>query len=218
MAKSSIKSFQYWSEQDVRLMFNLTKLSVSPHLTNLLHAAIELTDGEKKRLDKYRFRLLEMANAWSEEDLKMYFIAHVLDMADIGDTDKNYRFFFDQTIKGTVKGEIIGGSVDALLAKGYQTPLAPFFFLKEYKAEKRRDTDPLGQLLAAMIVAENHNDHGELMYGCYVIGRLWFFITFQNSSYSISRAYDATQEDIYEILVILRRIKILFENKINIAA
>ncbi len=215
MAKSSIKSFQYWSEQDVMLMFNLTKTHTSPHLTSLLDATNDLNEVDKKRLDKYRFRLLDMANAWSEEDLKMYFIAHVLDMADIGDSNQNYRFFFDQTIKGKVKGEIIGGSVDALLAKGYQTPLAPFFFLKEYKAEKRRDTDPLGQLLAAMIVAEDHNNDGELMYGCYVIGRFWFFIVFQNSTYTISRAYDASQEDIYDILVILRRIKMLFEAKIN---
>jgi hypothetical protein len=216
MAKARMKSFQYWSEQDVRMLFGLKKQSTNPALDNLLTVKNDLTAHELQLLDKYRARLLKMANAWNEEDLKMYFISQIIELTDIGTDDENYRFFFDYLIKGKVNDEIIGGKVDALLATGYQTPIAPFFFLKEYKAEKKRETDPLGQLLAAMVVAQQHNDSQELIYGSYVLGRFWIFLVFEGNEYTISPAYDMTQTDVYEVVLILRKIKELFKKKLNL--
>ena len=47
------------------------------------------------------------------------------------------------------------------------------------------------------------------IYGCYVIGRLWFFVTLDatDSRYTISRAFDATTADILTIFAILAKLK-----------
>ena len=114
------------------------------------------------------------------------------------------------------KREIVGGKVDCVLAKGYQIPDQPFFFLQEYKGENRKATDPLGQLLAAMVVAQKkNNDADSPLYGCYVNGRMWFFVALVGRQYAISAAYDTTQEELYFVMAILRKIKTLFEQKIH---
>lgn len=47
----------------------------------------------------------------------------------------------------------------------------PHFFLPEYKPEKNRDNDPLGQLLIAMVAAREANKDDNPMYGIYINGR-----------------------------------------------
>lgn len=46
------------------------------------------------------------------------------------------------------------------------------------------------------------------MYGCFIHGRMWFFVVLRDLKYTISRAYDATQSDSLEDIV-----KILKEQK-----
>ena len=45
------------------------------------------------------------------------------------------------------------------------------------------------------------------MYGCYVIGRNWFFLVLNGTEYAVSDAFVATQTDIYQIIAILRQVK-----------
>lgn len=58
-----------------------------------------------------------------------------------------------------------------------------------------------------MLVARHLNDYQFPIYGCYVVGRNWFFMILQNNEYAVSDAFVATQEDIYQIVAILRKIK-----------
>jgi glutathione peroxidase-family protein len=53
-----------------------------------------------------------------------------------------------------------------MLAAGYFEPKAPFFFLQEYKKEKGTADDVIGQLLSAMLVAQNINNNNKPLYGC----------------------------------------------------
>jgi len=77
-------------------------------------------------------------------------------------------------------------------------------------APNNNSPDPAGQLLAAMLVAYEHNlAVPELkekpVYGAYVIGRLWYFVVLKAKEYDISLAYDATHED--QLLDIFRILK-----------
>lgn len=46
------------------------------------------------------------------------------------------------------------------------------------------------------------------MYGCYVLGRLWFFVVLDGSDFAQSRAFDSTEEDdIFAILAHLKTVK-----------
>ncbi len=45
------------------------------------------------------------------------------------------------------------------------------------------------------------------MYGCYVMGRFWFFVVLHQSEYAVSNAYNASDEDIFKIVPILKKVK-----------
>jgi hypothetical protein len=47
------------------------------------------------------------------------------------------------------------------------------------------------------------------LYGCYNIGRIWFFVILAGKEYSVSRAYDATQtDDLADMVAILKKVKV----------
>ena len=211
MAK--IKSFQYWFQQEVEQKFGIKKVSKLQALTDLLNVKPDSDDIERKRLEKLRIEVGDMINALGEEDLKMFFIAQLINI--VGFINREYRMFFDQNLNGEINGETIGGKVDCLLAKGFQIPEEPFFFLQEYKSESRKSTDPLGQLLAAMVLAQVKNNAEEPLFGCYVNGRMWFFVALVGNKYAVSAAFDATQDDLYVVVALLRKIKRMFEEKIH---
>lgn len=92
----------------------------------------------------------------------------------------------------------------------------PFFFLHEYKPEKGTDADPFGQLLIAMLAAQaNHEKSDTPLYGCYVLGRNWFLVTLEGQKYAVSLAHDSTQDDISQIVKILKRAKKYIENSLT---
>jgi hypothetical protein len=81
--------------------------------------------------------------------------------------------------------------------------------LHEYKPEKTSGNDPLGQLLIAMVHAQSLNTAlDKPLYGCYTLGRFWFFVVLVGKEYRVSRAYDATQtEDLTAMVAILEKVK-----------
>jgi hypothetical protein len=127
----------------------------------------------------------------------------------------NYKIFMQRTMSvqydnGT-KTTI--GKVEFMIAKGKQIPQKPFFFLHEYKQENRRDNDPLGQLLIAMVAAQVQNKDNEVLYGCYVSGRNWFFVVMEGKNYVVSNAFNATNDDIFQLYAILLFFKQKIEEK-----
>lgn len=110
---------------------------------------------------------------------------------------------------------VIGGWVDYMLATGRQKPIEPYFFLHEYKQELKGNSDPKGQLLAELLVSYHLNKHKEMLYGCYVVGRNWFFVVFDGENYAVSDAFVATQ-DIYQIIAILKKVKDFIATQLNI--
>jgi hypothetical protein len=104
------------------------------------------------------------------------------------------------------------GLVEFMLAKGKQTPKKPHFFLHEYKPEKRRENDSLGQLLIAMVASQKINQDNMPVYGIYVNGRNWFFVILEDKNYAVSNAYNITDSDIYQLFAILQYIRNLMED------
>ena len=100
-----------------------------------------------------------------------------------------------------------GGKVDWMLAEGIQDPRQPYFFLHEYKKEVEASGDPLGQLLIAMVGAQQQNMEAFPLYGCYVLGRNWFFVILEGQQYVTSNAFNATQDDIFRIYSVMKEIQ-----------
>ncbi|MFY8001649.1 MAG: hypothetical protein ACOVSW_23860 [Candidatus Kapaibacteriota bacterium] len=68
-----------------------------------------------------------------------------------------------------------------------------------------------------MLAARELNAITEPMYGCYVVGREWFFVVIDGDEYSTSDAYIATRDDIFLIVgffqAMKRRIDAHFEKR-----
>jgi hypothetical protein len=158
-------------------------------------------------------------NGWNEDELKFFFISPLVRMAKY--ENERYKAFTQRPLAAIFEkeGYEATGRVEVMLAKGRLNPKQPYFFIHEYKPEKvsllgrdGREADPLGQVLIAMVVAKTYNEQQFPLYGCYVSGRNWFFIVLHNDTYSVSRAYDATDIiDLTQILSSLIDIKRIIE-------
>lgn len=199
------KSFRYWQSQDLYYHFGLNRVMNPDWLLEWIEAEEPVSASEKDTLDTLRAELFANANFWNEEELKMRFIGILMRLVNLD--GPNFRVFYDRPITATLNDIKLSGTADMLVATGFQKPTLPYFFLHEYKPEIRLDTDPAGQLLSEMLAAQTLNQTVQLMYGCYILGRNWFFVILKGREYAISDAYSATQTDIYRIFQVLRRVK-----------
>lgn len=203
------KSFKYWFADEVETTFGIKKKDSIPVLEEWLNAKPELDDTENYILFKLQNALKSNADAWNEEELKVFFIAHVLELVkfEIEVNEKKLKPFLDRMLSFSFQNETYKGEVDFIIAMGRQFPRNPYFFIHEYKQETKKDNDPLGQLLMGLLAAKYTNNREEPIYGAYIVGRNWFFVALDGNEYAVSLAYDATQEDIFQIAGILQKAK-----------
>ena len=120
------------------------------------------------------------------------------------------KLFYERSLSDVVQNTPLSVVCDALLASPYgiNTPKKPYFFLQEFKKGKKAANDAEGQMLIAMLIAQHQNADGNPVYGCYLIGKDWYFTTLHEKKYCFSKTYDATQlTELIEILFILQNLK-----------
>ena len=208
-----MKSFEKWKYQELQNYFGLHRVYKHEKLLQWIGCKdIVISEKEKELLLPLQERLIYEIDAWQEDELKSFFIIPVIDIVAFWRYEK-YKSFTQRNVSATLKtlqNELvtINGRVEFLVAKGMQDPEKPYFFLHEYKREHSGQSDPIGQLLAAMFASQSLNDDTKTLYGLYIIGRNWFFVILEGKAYSISKAYDATEyEPLMEILKILKKVK-----------
>jgi len=200
-----MKSFRNWTRQDIADKFGLDVKSTCKDLESWLKTDGAITEEEEKELLRLQIKLKENVDNWNEQELIIKFIALLIDKVDYDSTE--FKSFANRKLKGKIDGEEISGEVDLMVASGKFEPKEPYFCLHEYKKEKGADNDPLGQLIIAMMTAQELNENQHPMYGAYVMGRNWFFLTLEGRKYCISDEYVATREDIFKIFEILKNLK-----------
>ena len=217
-----IKSFEKWKTEEVENTFGITPLyHNSQTLKNWLSANYEPIEVTKNLLEVWRDKLEKFIEFYNEADISMFFISHILTTVDF--IQEKYRAYNQLHVKQKVKDingkEMeIGGVVEMTVARGKQIPVTPYFFLNEYKPEKRTgsESDPKGQLLIAMIAAQAKNNDEFPIYGCYVNGRNWHFVVLEGKTYAVSDAYVATSQDIFQIYSILMEVKRYIHLRLNL--
>ncbi len=172
---------------------------------------ISIEENENSTLLPLREKLIKYVDIWNEQELIIKFISYIIGMVDY-DTDV-YKSFANRKLRAVIDGKEISGEVDLMIAEGEFEPQSPYFCLHEYKKERGADNDPLGQLLIAMIVARALNGDEKPIYGAYVSGRNWFFLALIGNKYCISNEYVATRDDIFDILKIMKKLKILINKR-----
>jgi hypothetical protein len=206
--EASRTTFSDWTLQRLEDEFGLRLDSGHADLLEWTNVDLaELSGPERDALEKMRKRLADHAPGWNEEELKMYFLGPLITLVDFD--SQEFNFFAGRWLGSHVNHHELCGIVDGIVARGHWEPVHPYFCLTEYKPEKGRDRDPGGQTVSAMLAARELNNDGRTMYGSYILGRFWFFLTLdgQRPSYGMSKAYDASSEDIEQIFLILRRVK-----------
>lgn len=201
------KLLEEWLFEDVELTFGIERIEEMPALVEWLSVDEELV-ALPSNIEKLRKSLSRNVETWNEDELKMMFISPFLLEFDFN-RPPLYRIFSQRLMKFQNDKVDIAGRVEWMIATGKQTPRQPFFFMQEYKPEKGSNNDPLGQLLIAMVDVQSRNESSEqALYGCYTIGRFWFFVLLIGKQYGVSRAYDATQvDDISSMIIILKRVE-----------
>ncbi len=185
--------------------FRVEQVKTLPVLEDWLHGDAEIPDLERQVLISLREHLLMHVYDWNETELAYNFIGPL--MVFVNYSTKKFNFFAERRFSGIVEGIEIGGKADGMIASGFREPEKPYFCFHEYKKEKDPEGDPAAQALAAMLVAQEMNEHHHSVYGCYVKGRDWFFMILQGKQYAISQPYIATREDVFDIFRILRVLK-----------
>lgn len=207
--------------QEIETTFGAKKIKNHPAMLTWLAAEPDLTPAEFERVEPLRLRLEEKVDFWNEDELKLFFLAEFVNFIDFNKSEV-YSTFSQRVINATVKDVAqkdvpLRGRVEWMVATGKQIPGEPFFFLHEYKPQlKTTPADPLGQLLAAMIATQSLNENQKrLMYGAFVLGRLWFFVLLDKKNYAVSHSFDLTDStDFLKVLAVLRECKKYIEAEV----
>ncbi|MCP4398123.1 MAG: hypothetical protein GY801_12600 [bacterium] len=188
--------------------FHLTPLPIKqmPVLQSWLQGQYAISEQERGYALLLQGYLQEHVEDWNEQELAMHFIGPMFALIQF-DYARRFNLFAERPLNGVVDDIEMGGKPDGMIATGYRHPNKPYFCFQEYKKEKDPNGDPAAQALAAMLVAQELHDCKFPIYGCYVRGRLWFFIALKGKEYAISDGYVATREDVFEILRILYVLK-----------
>lgn len=215
-----MKPFEKWETEEVERTFGIKFAKSMPLMNDWLHFQQPLTPKEEETAEESRLFLQELADFWNEEDMKMFFISPILKIVNFYQFDK-YRVFMEATFEADLLDAqnnpcTLRGRVEMVVATGKQRPQTPFFFLNEYKAQKKVVTDPKGQLLIAMLTAQAKNNGLNLpIYGLYNIGQNWFFVILVGKEYTVSRQFDATnKDDLKQIINALQYVKAHIERNV----
>ncbi len=201
------KRFEEWEYSEINKEFGYTRYFEGFNLVEeWLESDILPNEFETKQLENLRKELLYNTETWNEDELKMFFIAPFFHLIDF--KNPNYKLFTQRKFSGIIGDWELNGVFDLIVSKGEQHPEEPYFFLHEYKQERKKENDPLGQLLAAMLVAQHKNEKKIPLYGCYVVGRYYFFVVLDDKKYGVSNSLNAcNSQEITKIFSMMRWIK-----------
>lgn len=213
MARKKLKSLDLL-EPILIETFSLIRLFEPTSLMNeWLSATGVLNDMEKSLLYEVQGKLIKSADFWNEEELKMQFISFMTFLAHF---DEPINTYYDREISEIIDENYLNCKADMMLSKGIGELIkTPYFFMHEYKREKKYSGDPIGQMLGAMLIGQAKNANQKPIYGCYVQGRYWYFCVLEGKTYTISKGFDASEkEDIEQIIFILRKLKTIILEKL----
>jgi hypothetical protein len=199
------RTFENWLWEDLEVEFGISK-QVLPTLQKWLNSDEKPSISQQAALQHLSEIFNKHYEDWNEDELKMQFIAPLLNIIDYYDTA--YTPFSQRNMSAKIKNWELYGRVDWMLAKGRQIPRNPYAFIHEYKPEKGRSNDPKGQLLSEMLVAQAKNNDEKSIYGAYIVGKDWYFVVLEGNNYAVSRPFQANENhDLDTIVKVLLEIK-----------
>ncbi|TGO03376.1 hypothetical protein PN36_07770 [Candidatus Thiomargarita nelsonii] len=148
-------------------------------------------------------------DSYLEEELKAQFIIPLINKINF--FCKGIRGWYERPLKGIINNVLLHGNPDYMIARGFEKPRTPYFFIQEYKRELG-DRHPKNQLLAEMMVAMQLNGE-KIMRAAFIIGRIWNFVILKHLDdnkyhYFRSQGFNSLKlNELKEIYINLQAIK-----------
>jgi len=135
-----------------------------------------------------------LVESYSEEDLKINFLAPLLNKVHFKSFENKFRDFYELPLTFETDDFIFNGTVDFVVSSGLVTSKTPYFFIQEFKRSEEYG-NPRPQLLAELISAVELN-HWQTIKGAYIIGAMWHFVILEKLAenqyqYFVSQNFDS---------------------------
>jgi len=169
----------------------------------------EINNIENETLKILQENLIYRVDDWNEQELTEHFISPLMNLINFN--TRKYGMFSWRTMSAIIDNYLLIGEPDLVIAKGRREPEIPFFCLNEFKRDIETKGDPKGQCLAAMLVAQELNYNEKPIFGIVVKGKIWEFMVLDGKEYAISKPYKAVDEELFEIVKLLKHLKSIIE-------
>ncbi|MEM9885849.1 MAG: hypothetical protein AAF849_08155 [Bacteroidota bacterium] len=196
-------------------LFGLRRVHKITALEEWLASKPDLTEEELVVIQIFQKRLLVNVDDWNSRELSLGFIGPILNLIDFK-IPYELNFYAQRQLSGIVGNYELMGRPDGIIASGGGEPEKPFFSFHEFKKDVDSSGDPAGQNLAAMLVGQTYNDDEEVVYGCHVVERLWYFMVLEDDHFAISQEFSATTDDIFKIVQFLKYLKAILVERLGL--
>lgn len=203
MVKSN---FRDWNLEQIEEVFGLTQVQKLVALDNLLNFSYTENEFEKQFLLMLQENYLQFGgDNWNEIELENKIISPIIVLSQMD--NKRFAYFLERELKTNIGEYELSGKVDGMIATGFRSPKKPYFCLNEYKRQTDPNGDPQGQALIAMLVAQQLNNNEKPIFGCYVIGRNWYFMALVKEEYAISKDFSCVDDELFDIFRVLKSLR-----------
>ncbi|MCK5876560.1 MAG: hypothetical protein KAG43_02905 [Candidatus Marithrix sp.] len=198
--------------KDLRKLVDIERVFDNNIFNSWFNCDIALATEDISFLTNLLNQEIDLIRIYSEEDLKIHFLSPILNRVKFKSLESKVRDFYEETLFYETDNFILRGVTDFVVAKGFEYPETPYFFIQEFK-KGLQYSNPEPQLLAELISAVELNKFKQ-MTGAFVVGENWNFVILdklgQNKyQYVISRTFNATNTDdlmsIYKNLLVVKR-------------
>lgn len=197
-AEQKIPVYQYSKikDSDLKTLFQIEKNLNDSIFDDWFNNAIELSHS----IENFLKDLIEdnkyLIESYHEEDLKINFIAPILNKIRFKSYEKNIRDFYELQMTYQTNEFILSGTIDFAVSEGLVESKKPYFFIQEFKRSEEYG-NPRPQLLAELISAVELNNW-RFIKGAYIIGGSWHFAILEKLAigkyqYFISQNFDSTK-------------------------
>jgi hypothetical protein len=209
--KRPVYTYSKIKDKDLRHLFNLERKLETGIFEPWFDSERSLTTEEMDFLTRLLTMEADWVKIYREEDLKIHFIAPILNRVNFKMLDHQVRDFYEEPLSYQTDSFILKGEIDFMVAEGLEYAKKPYFFIQEFKRSEEY-SNPRPQLLAELISAVELNQD-ESIKGAYIIGAIWNFVILEKLGkdkyqYFVSSNFDSTKIDdligIYKNLLALR--------------
>lgn len=221
------QSFKAWTRDDIESILGIVLDKELTILQEWLQTDIAISQQEQEELDKLLLEAEVFIDYWNETELRENFIIPLTRLVGFKNIDLGINTFSERQLQTQfftppIYKVKLHGFVDWMVAMGKKKPKHPFFFIHEYKPEEGVQNDGKGQLLAEMCAAQQLNQQPPLptifqphpthfykdmpIYGCYVVGRYWYFLVLDQKRYGVTKSgYSVTvMEQLQQVFKLLK--------------